>query len=485
MGNEFVIVEKNMTITPLRSRTEALHKIPTPKTVKQCKSFCGFVNYMSLFCPYLQILLRPIVELTQKERPFVWGKEQETAFIEVKKRLTNPPVLHLPKADGRFILYSDTSKEGTGNSLWQIQEGKPKLLGYASKTLPEACMRYSATELEMTVLLVNMNLWKNLLKHHEFDAAVDHVAVTQILKAKTEPATTRIMRLLDRLAAYSFNLYYVKGRDMIMADYLSHHRTKDSDTSELIPISFCPLTSYYKSLEENAYCIGTRTSAKAAGEVAPKVHGADKPLNPNLKPEHQGRRTNMTGSQRKIPLRAVQNASSTPTPQTAYTSRTSTIQGSASHIEASGTVPSRKVLAPALVQPAPSGHIDRGFQPRPPMERGEDAEEDEIEHITTKYARVLNPRPIPGIDTGAQEEVLDPEIQIPQLKDFIPPQSLDKVVDLSKTAYKFLPKQGEIDRLLKQIKKKVLRDINISDELRDLKAAYIESPHFRYIYISI
>ena len=93
-------------------------------------------------------------------------------------------------------------------------------------------------------LLVNMNLWKNLLKHREFDVAVDHVAVTQILKTKTEPATTRIMRLLDRLAAYSFNLYCVKGRDVIMADYLSRHRTKDSDTSELIPTSFCPLTSY-------------------------------------------------------------------------------------------------------------------------------------------------------------------------------------------------------------------------------------------------
>ena len=89
-----------------------------------------------------------------------------------------------------------------GSSLWQIQEGKPKLLGYASKR-PEACTRYSATELEMTGLLVNMNLGKNLLKHREFDVAVDHVAVTQILEAKTEPATTRIMRLLDRLTAYT------------------------------------------------------------------------------------------------------------------------------------------------------------------------------------------------------------------------------------------------------------------------------------------
>ena len=247
MGNEFVINKRTMTITPLRSRTEAISKIPTPRTAKQCKSFCGVVNYLSLFCPDLQTLLKPIVELTRKGRPFVWGQEQEKAFKEVKLRLTNPPVLHLPKAEGRFILYSDTSVEGTGSSLWQMQEGKAKLIGYASKTLPEACSRYNVTELEMTGLLVNMNLWKNLLKHREFDAAVDHVAVTQIMKAKTEPATTRIMRLLDRLSAYSFNLYYVKGRDMILADYLSRHRNKDLDPSELIPISFCCL-SVFKSL---------------------------------------------------------------------------------------------------------------------------------------------------------------------------------------------------------------------------------------------
>ena len=293
MGNEFVINKRTMTITPLRSRTEAISKIPTPKIAKQCKSFCGGVNYLSLFCPDLQTLLKPIVELTKKGRPFVWGQEQEKAFKEVKLRLTNPPVLHLPKAEGRFILYSDTSVEGTGSSLWQMQEGKAKLIGYASKTLPEACSRYSVTELEMTGLLVNVNLWKNLLKHREYDAAVDHVAVTQIMKAKTEPATTRIMRLLDRLSAYSFNLYYVKGRDMILADYLSRHRNKDIDSSELIPISFCCMNVFRSLLETEhgleVYNISTRSSTKASGAIPPEVHGADKPLDPNLKPEHQSR----------------------------------------------------------------------------------------------------------------------------------------------------------------------------------------------------
>ena len=100
VGNEFSINKRTMTITPLRSRTEAINKIPTPKTPKQCKSFCGVVNYLSLFCPDLQKLLKPVVELTRKDRPFIWGDAQEKAFREVKLRLTNPPL-----AKGRRKIY--------------------------------------------------------------------------------------------------------------------------------------------------------------------------------------------------------------------------------------------------------------------------------------------------------------------------------------------------------------------------------------------
>ena len=197
-------------------------------------------------------------------------------------------------AVGRLVLFSDTSTAGCGSSLWQYQEGKPRLIGFASKTLLEACEHYSVTELEMTGLLVNMGLWKNILHHREFDAAVDHVAVTQILKAKTEPATNRIMRLLDRLSAYSFNLYYVKGKDMIIADYLSHNRDQDEDDpEELIPISFfqfetCDMDVNVLCAElEETYYIGTRSTTRAAGETLTPVHGIHKTLDPTRKPEHE------------------------------------------------------------------------------------------------------------------------------------------------------------------------------------------------------
>ena len=155
---------QNIMVTPLRSRTEAIVKIPTPHTPRQCKSFCGVVNYLALFCPDLQMLLKPIIALTRKGIHLRLGKEQDEAFQEVKCRISTPPVLHLPRAVGRLVSFSDTSNVGKGSSLWQYRDSKPHLIGYASKTLPEACSHYSVTELEMTGLLVNMGLWKNILK---------------------------------------------------------------------------------------------------------------------------------------------------------------------------------------------------------------------------------------------------------------------------------------------------------------------------------
>ena len=110
----------------------------SPTTVKGCRSFTGMVNFLSMFCPELQKLLKPIYDLTRKGRPFIWGKEQQDSFEEVKCRLIKLPIMHMPNMMGRFHLHSDTSKFATGSALYQIKNGKPKLIAYASKRLPEA-----------------------------------------------------------------------------------------------------------------------------------------------------------------------------------------------------------------------------------------------------------------------------------------------------------------------------------------------------------
>ena len=97
----------------------------------------------------------------------------------------------MPDRRGRFLLYSDTSKFATGSALYQVQDGKPKLIAYVSKRMPEAAKNYSITELEMCSLAINIASFAHLLKRVNFDAVVDHLAITHIMKSQMEPATKK------------------------------------------------------------------------------------------------------------------------------------------------------------------------------------------------------------------------------------------------------------------------------------------------------
>ena len=86
-----------------------------------------------MFCPELQKLLKPIYDLMRKGRQFMWQKEQQNAFEEIKWGLIKPPIVHMPKCMGRFHLYPDVNKFAMGSALYHIQNGRPKLIAYVSK----------------------------------------------------------------------------------------------------------------------------------------------------------------------------------------------------------------------------------------------------------------------------------------------------------------------------------------------------------------
>ena len=85
------------------------------------------------------------------------------------------------------------SKFAAGITSYQIQNGKPKLIAYASKRLPEAVKSYSITELELCSLAINIISFSHLLRRVDFDVRADHLALTHIIKRKAEPTTTRNM----------------------------------------------------------------------------------------------------------------------------------------------------------------------------------------------------------------------------------------------------------------------------------------------------
>ena len=102
MGNTIFIQDRRFCIKPLRSRLVAIQKLQPPITVKGCRSFAGMVNFLSMFCPKMQKLLKPIYDLRRKGRQLIWGEELQIAFEEIKHSLIKPPVLHLPNSKGRL-----------------------------------------------------------------------------------------------------------------------------------------------------------------------------------------------------------------------------------------------------------------------------------------------------------------------------------------------------------------------------------------------
>ena len=238
MGLTMMIEDGMAKMKPPKSRIEAILKIKPPTTVQECRSFCGMVNYTSIFLPSLQEKLISIYFITRKGVPFYWEDEQQKAFDSIKQDITNAPVLLMPNATGHFVLVSDTSKIGCGAALYQKQKGKFYLIAYYSKKLPEAVERYSISELELTGVMANVVAFKHLLRNANFHVYCDHSALVHILKAKRELPTLRLKRLIENLSEYKFDIYFLKGKEMHISDFLSRHPDDEDSPNEIVPIAF-------------------------------------------------------------------------------------------------------------------------------------------------------------------------------------------------------------------------------------------------------
>ena len=438
--------------------------------------------------------------------------------------MLNPPILHLPKPGGRYILYCDSSRTHTGSSLWQIQEGKPRLIGYASKSLPAPALNYSVTELEMTGMAVNIHLWRHLLHRVEFDCAVDHKALPYIMKAKTLPATTRIMRLLEILSGYAFNLYFVKGKDMKICDFLSRIDVDRGNPGEVIPISFnsfSMLNMLRKAtlLQANKLLTVTRSKTQAEGIALPPVHGAQKHLNPTVKPEYDKPmqvanqpqkespapanvkprvplKPKMPASQivrKKLIDRSIKLLNKSRLPMKAPREEPTTQRASPmAQREIPQPLPkedSDNVSPPFKTKwPTNSGPVSvRHFEPNP---LSEIPQTDQFPQGTINRKPVLKTEDSSGnqdpFDTQMEvpfsEGIIEPVFKRPEMSDFEIPPVLEDMIPDGALIHKHLPRQADIDKIMIQINRKYLKKMHLPCSLKDMQAAYMQSPHFCDIY---
>ena len=124
-------------------KINVIKKRSASKNLKQLQQFLGMCNYYRKFIKDYSKLAGPLIKLLKADVKFVWSKEQDDAFKEMKNALVSYPVLK-PDFSKKFYLYTDASGYCLGAVLSQKDEnGKDFACAYASKTLMDAEMHYT------------------------------------------------------------------------------------------------------------------------------------------------------------------------------------------------------------------------------------------------------------------------------------------------------------------------------------------------------
>ena len=130
-------------------KVEVVLKWERLTNVTEIRSFLGLMGYCRRFIEGFSIIASPLTKLTRKEVKFIWSKEYEESFQELKKRLTSALVLAIPLGLEVFMVYSDASKKGLGCVL--MQHGK--VIAYASRQLKPHEVNYLVHDLELAAVV--------------------------------------------------------------------------------------------------------------------------------------------------------------------------------------------------------------------------------------------------------------------------------------------------------------------------------------------
>ena len=212
-------------------KIEAVTKWPVPQTVYDVRSFLGFVGYYRRFIRDFSKISKPIREViiglenqskrVAKKTLINWSEAAQSAFEILKELCVNAPILAFPDYKLPFILHTDSSTEGLGVVLYQKQEGKLRVIAYASRSVTKTESNYPTHKLEFLALK-----WAICEKFHEylygstpFEVYTDNNPLTYVLTTAKLDAWGQ--RWVAKLANYNFTIQYRSGQSNVEADALS------------------------------------------------------------------------------------------------------------------------------------------------------------------------------------------------------------------------------------------------------------------------
>ena len=202
-------------LQPCPKKVQVIKTFPTPKTVKQVRSFNGMCQFYKKFIKDFATLAKPLYRLTEDKVKFHWTEECDRNFNQLKNALCKEALLHYPNFDKQFILATDASGISVGSTLSQKDEnGILRPVAFAGRCLKKHEKNYSATERELLGVVYSVLHFRHYLEGRHFQLFTDHAALIPLLTKKDNQH--RWARWALDIQQFSFTITHAAGKSKLM-----------------------------------------------------------------------------------------------------------------------------------------------------------------------------------------------------------------------------------------------------------------------------
>lgn len=213
-------------VRPTESRIEAIQNFREPQNTAELRSFLGLVGYVGRFIPNLAGKTEPLRQLLRLHVVFRWTDIERAAFDEIKEAMCSVNYLGFFNTKDRTKLMTDASPVGLGAILLQEdQQGRSRVIAYASKALTELEKKYFQTEREALSLVWGVEKFRHYLLGTKFTLLTDCKALKFLFSPRSRPCA-RIERWVLRLQVYTYDIDHISG-SANLADVLSRMSISD------------------------------------------------------------------------------------------------------------------------------------------------------------------------------------------------------------------------------------------------------------------
>jgi len=171
-----------------KAKIDVIGKLSPPVNVKGVRSFLGHVGFYRRFIKDFSKIAKPLSNLLNKDKSFLFDDECLNAFETLKERLTSAPIITAPNWNFNFELMCDASDYAVGAVLGQRKNKIFHAIHYASKVLNDAQINYATTEKELLAIVYALEKFRSYLIGSKIVVYTDHAAIKYLLtKSDSKP----------------------------------------------------------------------------------------------------------------------------------------------------------------------------------------------------------------------------------------------------------------------------------------------------------